>query len=78
LENHIKNEIIEKSQIVCAQLNSEANTEIISEPRRSASIACGANIFEVSMKLPQWALQVLISVLITLLIAILSVLVLFY
>jgi hypothetical protein len=78
LENHIKNEIIEKSQIVRAQLNSEANTEIISEPRRSASIACGATIFEVSMKLPQWALQVLISVLITLLIAILSVLVLFY
>lgn len=59
LENHIKNEIIEKSQIVHARLNGEANTQIISEPRRSASIACGATIFEVSMKLPQWALQIL-------------------
>ncbi|CAJ2663275.1 unnamed protein product [Trifolium pratense] len=59
LENHIKNEIIEKSQIVRAQLNSEAMTQTISEPRRSASIACGATIFEVSMKLPQWALQIL-------------------
>lgn len=59
LENHIKNEIIEKSQIVRAQLNGEANTKIIYEPRRSASIACGATIFEVSMKLPQWALQIL-------------------
>lgn len=58
LENHIKNEIIEKGQIVHAQL-SEANKQTISEPRRSASIACGATIFEISMKLPQWALQIL-------------------
>ncbi|CAK8560520.1 unnamed protein product [Lathyrus sativus] len=59
LENHIKNEIIEKSQIVHAQHNNEANKQIISEPRRSASIACGATIFEITMRLPQWALQIL-------------------
>ncbi|KAI5422264.1 variant 2, AT-rich interactive domain-containing protein 4 [Lathyrus oleraceus] len=57
LENHIKNEIIEKSQIVHAQHNNEANKQIMSEPRRSASIACGATIFEITMRLPQWALQ---------------------
>ncbi|KAG5021631.1 hypothetical protein JHK85_017973 [Glycine max] len=59
LENHIKNEIIEKSQLVHAQLNNEGNKENISEPRRSASIACGASVFEICMKLPQWALQIL-------------------
>ncbi|KAG4940039.1 hypothetical protein AAZX31_16G011900 [Glycine max] len=59
LENHIKNEIIEKSQLVHAQLNNEGNKENICEPRRSASIACGASVFEICMKLPQWALQIL-------------------
>ncbi|MED6187535.1 AT-rich interactive domain-containing protein 4 [Stylosanthes scabra] len=58
LENHIKNEIIEKSEIVHAQLK-EGNKQSSSEPRRSASIACGATVFEVCMKLPQWALQIL-------------------
>ncbi|KAF7843675.1 AT-rich interactive domain-containing protein 4-like [Senna tora] len=58
LENHIKNEIIENSQLVHAEIN-EGNKQHVSEPRRSASIACGAAVFEVSMKLPQWALQVL-------------------
>ncbi|RYR24340.1 hypothetical protein HN873_038521 [Arachis hypogaea] len=58
LESHIKNEIIEKSEIVHAQLN-DGNKQSSSEPRRSASIACGAPVFEVCMKLPQWALQIL-------------------
>ncbi|KAK7381917.1 hypothetical protein VNO80_00476 [Phaseolus coccineus] len=59
LESHIKNEIIEKSQLVHAQLNNEGNKQNISEPRRSASIACGSPVFEICMKLPQWALQIL-------------------
>ncbi|KAK4269017.1 hypothetical protein QN277_022226 [Acacia crassicarpa] len=57
LENHIKNEIIENSQLVRAQID-EGNKQV-SEPRRSASIACGAPVFEVCMKLPLWASQVL-------------------
>ena len=61
IKNHIKNYIIEKSQLVHAQLNNEGNKENICEPRRSASIACGASVFEICMKLPQWALQVLIT-----------------
>ncbi|KAJ7951440.1 AT-rich interactive domain-containing protein 4-like [Quillaja saponaria] len=59
LENHIKNEIIEKDQLVHAVINPEENKLPVSEPRKSASIACGATVFEVCMKLPQWALQVL-------------------
>ncbi|KAI4355366.1 hypothetical protein L6164_004147 [Bauhinia variegata] len=58
LENHIKSEIIENSQLVHAQLN-DGNKQPVSEPRRSTSIACGSRVFEVCMKLPQWALQVL-------------------
>ncbi|XP_027334591.1 AT-rich interactive domain-containing protein 4-like isoform X2 [Abrus precatorius] len=58
MESHIKNEIIEKSQLVHAQF-IEGNKQNISEPRRSASIACGATVFEICMKLPQWALQIL-------------------
>ncbi|XP_017983093.1 PREDICTED: AT-rich interactive domain-containing protein 4 [Theobroma cacao] len=59
LENHIKNEIIEKSQLVHAQSSSEESKLPSSEPRRSASIACGASVFEVCMKVPTWASQVL-------------------
>ncbi|KAE9615311.1 putative chromatin regulator PHD family [Lupinus albus] len=59
LESHIKNEIIEKSQLVHARLNNEGNKQTVSEPRRSASIACAATVFEICMKLPQWALQIL-------------------
>lgn len=39
--------------------SSEENKSPLSEPRRSASIACGASVFEVSMKVPIWASQVL-------------------
>ncbi|XP_021894369.1 AT-rich interactive domain-containing protein 4 [Carica papaya] len=59
LENHIKNEFIEKSQLVHALPNSEESKLVLSEPRKSASIACGASVFEVCMKVPTWASQVL-------------------
>ncbi|TYG66955.1 hypothetical protein ES288_D05G040300v1 [Gossypium darwinii] len=59
LENHIKNELIENSQLVHAQSSSDESKMPSSEPRRSASIACGASVFEVCMKVPTWASQVL-------------------
>ncbi|CAK9171162.1 unnamed protein product, partial [Ilex paraguariensis] len=59
LENHIKSEAVEKSQLVHALPYSEENKPPMSEPRRSASIACGATVFEVCMKVPAWASQVL-------------------
>lgn len=58
LENNIKNEIIEKSQLVRSFPSSEGNKLPLSEPRKSASIACGATVFEVCMKVPAWASQV--------------------
>lgn len=58
LENHIKNELIENSQLVHALPNSGDNRLPPSEPRKSASIACGASVFEVSMKVSTWASQV--------------------
>ena len=59
LENHIKNEVIENSQLVCSLLHVEGNKVALSEPRKSASIACGATVFEVCMKVPAWASQVI-------------------
>lgn len=59
LENHIKNEIIENSQLVYASPSYEENNTSLFEPRKSASIACGAAVFEVCMKVPTWASQVL-------------------
>lgn len=59
LETHIKNEVIEKSQLVHAPPDSEENKPSLSEPRRSAAVACGAAVFEVCMKVPAWASQVL-------------------
>lgn len=59
LENHIKNELIENSQLVHASPNSWDSRLPPSEPRKSASIACGASVFEVSMKVSTWASQVL-------------------
>lgn len=61
LENHIKNELIENSQLVHALPSSEESKLPMSEPRRSASIACGASVFEVSLKVPAWASQVTFS-----------------
>ncbi|KAI4335151.1 hypothetical protein L6164_013824 [Bauhinia variegata] len=57
LENHIKKELIEESQLVQALPNCEESK--LSEPRRSTSVACGASVFEVYMRLPTWASQVL-------------------
>ncbi|KAK1434260.1 hypothetical protein QVD17_11180 [Tagetes erecta] len=59
LENHIKSEVINKTQLVQALSNSDENKPSVCEPRESASIACGATVFEVSMKVPLWASQVL-------------------
>ncbi|XP_077240893.1 ARID/BRIGHT DNA-binding domain-containing protein [Tasmannia lanceolata] len=59
LECHIKNELIEKSQLVHALPSCEESKPSLSEPRKSASIACGATAFEVCMKVPTWAAQVL-------------------
>ncbi|KAG2643619.1 AT-rich interactive domain-containing protein 4-like [Panicum virgatum] len=58
LESHIKNEIIEKSQLVRALSNNEDKLSS-SEPLTSMSTACGASTFEVWMTLPKWAAQVL-------------------
>ncbi|KAK8581874.1 hypothetical protein V6N12_072080 [Hibiscus sabdariffa] len=60
LENHIKNELIENSQLVHALSSPDESKKMSSsEPRRSTSIACGASVFEVCLKAPTWALQVL-------------------
>lgn len=58
LENHIKKELIEKSQLVQAVPNHEQSKLSYSEPRRSASVACGSSVFEVCMRVPTWASQV--------------------
>ncbi|KAK1307671.1 AT-rich interactive domain-containing protein 4 [Acorus calamus] len=59
LESHIKNELVEKSQLVHALPSCEENSLSPCEPRRSESIACGASVFEACMKVPTWAAQVL-------------------
>lgn len=58
MENHIKHEVVEKIQLVHSVVNSEETKQVFSEPRKSASIACGASVYEVSMQVPTWALQV--------------------
>ncbi|GAA0145868.1 hypothetical protein LIER_05954 [Lithospermum erythrorhizon] len=59
LEDHIKSELIEKSLLTHAFPESEDGKVPVSEPRRSVSIACGAPVFEVSLKIPTWGSQVL-------------------
>ncbi|WOL02662.1 AT-rich interactive domain-containing protein 4-like [Canna indica] len=59
LESHIKSELIEKNQIVHALPDCDKNKSSQFEPLPSVSIACGASAFEVRMKLPSWAAQVL-------------------
>ncbi|KAM7259439.1 hypothetical protein ACFE04_015180 [Oxalis oulophora] len=56
LEDHIKNDVIGKSQLVHALPSSDESKP---EPRKSASVACGASVFEVCLKVPTWASQVL-------------------
>ncbi|KQJ90354.1 AT-rich interactive domain-containing protein 4 [Brachypodium distachyon] len=58
LESHIKNELIEKNQLVRALPNSMDKLSS-TEPLTSMSVACGASTFEVWMTLPKWAAQVL-------------------
>lgn len=58
LESHIKNELIEKSQLVRTQSNFEESLLSSLKPLNSASIACGASVFEVCLKVPAWASQV--------------------
>lgn len=58
LESHIKKELIERSQLVHALPSCEESKPSLSEPRKSASIASGATVFEVCMKVPTWASQV--------------------
>jgi len=57
LESHIKDEIIEKSQLVHALPNNDDKLSS-SVPFTSMSTACGASTFEVWMTLPKWAAQV--------------------
>ncbi|XP_072992047.1 AT-rich interactive domain-containing protein 4-like isoform X1 [Typha latifolia] len=59
LECHIKNELIENSQLVHAFPGCNDSKSDLSEPLRSVSIACGASAFEVWMTVPSWAAQVL-------------------
>ncbi|KAJ6826948.1 AT-rich interactive domain-containing protein 4 [Iris pallida] len=59
LESHIKNELIEKSQLVHALPSCEETKPSLPDPLSFASVACGAPVFEVSMKVPTWAAQVL-------------------
>ncbi|XP_038990264.1 AT-rich interactive domain-containing protein 4-like [Phoenix dactylifera] len=59
LERHIKHELIEQSQQVRALPNCKESKPSLSEPLNSVSIACGAPVFEVWMKVPSWAAQVL-------------------
>ncbi|XP_078156653.1 AT-rich interactive domain-containing protein 4-like [Carex rostrata] len=55
LEKHIKNELIEKTQLVRAVASSGESYG--AQP--SVSVACGAPVFEVRMVVPKWASQVL-------------------
>uniref|UniRef100_A0A0D9X8H9 Uncharacterized protein n=1 Tax=Leersia perrieri TaxID=77586 RepID=A0A0D9X8H9_9ORYZ len=58
LESHIKQEIIEKRQTVRAVLVSN-DVKPSAEPVTSMSVAHGASTFEVWIKLPKWAAQLL-------------------
>ncbi|MED6136523.1 AT-rich interactive domain-containing protein 4, partial [Stylosanthes scabra] len=59
LEIHIKKELTEKSQLVQAVPNHVQRKLSYSEPRRSSSVACGSSVFEVCLRVPAWASQIL-------------------
>ncbi|URD93737.1 Phosphatidylinositol-4-phosphate 5-Kinase [Musa troglodytarum] len=59
LECHIKSALIEKTQLVHAVPNNDDNKLSWLNPLNSVSIACGAPVFEVCMRMPTWAAQVL-------------------
>ena len=62
LESHIKNELIERSHLVHALPSCDDSKSSLPDPLSFAAIACGASVFEVSMKVPTWAAQVVFSV----------------
>ncbi|KAH7680009.1 Zinc finger RING/FYVE/PHD-type protein [Dioscorea alata] len=59
LESHIKNELIEKTQLVHALPTGEQSRPPFSDPSSYASIAAGASVFEITLKVPSWGSQVL-------------------
>uniref|UniRef100_A0A1D1Y5J9 AT-rich interactive domain-containing protein 4 n=1 Tax=Anthurium amnicola TaxID=1678845 RepID=A0A1D1Y5J9_9ARAE len=59
LESHIKNELIKNCRLVHALPICEESELRLLESRKSSSIACGASVFEICMKVPTWAAQVL-------------------
>ncbi|KAL0909685.1 hypothetical protein M5K25_020573 [Dendrobium thyrsiflorum] len=59
LESHVKNELIEKSQLVHAPPNGDDGKLPLPDSLSFGSVACGASVFEVRMKVPTWAAQVL-------------------
>ncbi|XP_020599092.1 AT-rich interactive domain-containing protein 4-like isoform X2 [Phalaenopsis equestris] len=59
LESHIKNDLIEKSRLVHASSTCDESKSSLPDSLSFGSIACGASVFEVRMKAPAWAAQVL-------------------
>jgi hypothetical protein len=59
LGSRIKNEIIEKRQLVCVLLNNEDIKPSSFEPWPSMGVACEASTFEVWITMQKWAAQVL-------------------
>ncbi|XP_020583265.1 AT-rich interactive domain-containing protein 4-like isoform X2 [Phalaenopsis equestris] len=58
VENLIKYELIDKGQLIHAQSCCEEN-KFCSRPLSTDCIAAGASVFEVCMKIPRWAFQIL-------------------
>ncbi|PKU73830.1 AT-rich interactive domain-containing protein 4-like [Dendrobium catenatum] len=59
LESHIKKVLIENSQLVHASPTCDESKSSLPDSLSFGSIACGASVFEVRMKVPAWAAQVL-------------------
>eukprot|EP00250_Pteridium_aquilinum_P020516 c24844_g1_i1 orf=698-3193(-) len=57
LEYSIKKELLEKSKVVTSLMGPGENPVL--DMRRSASVACGANVMEVRFRSSSWAVQVL-------------------
>lgn len=60
LEYSIKKELLDKGQLVSSLIkNGENNVYPVVEPRKSASVACGAAVMEAKFRTSSWAAQVL-------------------
>jgi acyl-CoA-binding protein len=59
LGSRIKNEIIEKRQLVCVLLNNDDIKTSSFEPWPSMGVACETSTFELWITMPKWAAQVL-------------------